>query len=134
MSFLIIGMTVYIIICYIFPNGLYDFRPAELRDDNIINKLVAWLYQTDTSTNVFPSIHVYNSIGVHVAINKSDKIKSRFIKNASFVLCVLICLSTIFLKQHSIIDVVGGCVMGRIVYILIYKTRFAAYVDEKAWN
>lgn len=134
MSFLIIGMTAYIIICYIFPNGLYDFRPAELRDDNIINRLVAWLYQTDTSTNVFPSIHVYNSIGVHVAINKSDKIKSRFIKNASFVLCVLICLSTIFLKQHSIIDVVGGCVMGRIVYILIYKTRFAACVDEKAWN
>ena len=134
MSFLIIGMTAYIIICYIFPNGLYEFRPAELRDDNIINRLVAWLYQTDTSTNVFPSIHVYNSIGVHVAINKSDKIKSRFIKNASFVLCVLICLSTIFLKQHSIIDVVGGCVMGRIVYILIYKTRFATYVDEKAWN
>lgn len=117
-----------------FPNGLYEFRPAELRDDNIINRLVAWLYKTDTSTNVFPSIHVYNSIGVHVAINKSDKIKSRFIKNASFVLCVLICLSTIFLKQHSIIDVIGGCVMGRIVYILIYKTRFAEYVDEKAWN
>lgn len=134
MSFLIIGMTAYIIICYFFPNGLYNFRPAELPDDNFFCKLVAWLYRTDTSTNVFPSIHVYNSIGVHVAINKSDKIKSRLIKNASFILCVLICLSTIFLKQHSIIDVVGGCVMGRIVYILIYKTKFTDFIDQKTWN
>ena len=90
MSFLIIGMTAYLIICAVFPNGLYNFRPDRLDMDNPFNRLVTWLYSTDTSTNVFPSIHVYNSIGVHVAINKSDKIKSRFIKKASLILCILI--------------------------------------------
>ena len=134
MIFIIIGMTAYIIICYIFPNGLKDFRPGNLTADNPINHLIAWLYNTDTSTNVFPSIHVYNSIGVHVAINKTDKIKSRLIKNASLVLCILICFSTIFLKQHALIDVIGGCAMGRIVYILIYKTKFSEFIDKRTWN
>lgn len=134
MIFLIIGMTAYIIICYIFPNGLKDFRPGNLTADSPINRLVAWLYNTDTSTNVFPSIHVYNSIGVHVAINKTDKIKIRLIKNASLVLCILICFSTIFLKQHALIDVIGGCAIGRIVYILIYKTKFSEFIDKRTWN
>ncbi len=134
MSFLIIGMTAYLIICAVFPNGLYNFRPDRLDMDNPLNRLVTWLYSTDTSTNVFPSIHVYNSIGVHVAINKSDKIKSRFIKKASLILCILICLSTIFLKQHALIDVVGGCVMARIVYVLMYETKLSAFIDKKTWN
>lgn len=134
MSFLIIGMTAYLIICAVFPNGLYDFRPHNLVANDPFTKLVAWLYRTDTSTNVFPSIHVYNSIGVHVAINKSDKIQRRFIKRASLILCILICLSTIFLKQHALIDVVGGCVMGRIVYVLIYKSKLTSFIDKKTWN
>lgn len=134
MSFLIIGMTAYLIICAVFPNGLYDFRPHNLVADDPFTKLVAWLYRTDTSTNVFPSIHVYNSIGVHVAVNKSDKIQSRFIKRASLILCILICLSTIFLKQHALIDVVGGCVMGRLVYLLIYKSKLTSFIDKKTWN
>ncbi len=134
MSFLIIGMSAYLVICYVFPNGLYNFRPDNLVADNPFTKLVAWLYNTDTSTNVFPSIHVYNSIGVHVAINKTDAIKSPVIKNASLVLCVLICFSTIFLKQHALIDVIGGCVMGRMVYLLIYKTKVSDFIDKKTWN
>lgn len=134
MSFLIIGMTAYLIICAVFPNGLYDFRPHNLVADDPFAKLVAWLYRTDTSTNVFPSIHVYNSIGVHVAINKSDKIPNKLIKKASLILCILICLSTIFLKQHALIDVVGGCVMGRLVYLLIYKSKLTSFIDKKTWN
>lgn len=134
MSFLIVGMTAYLIICAVFPNGLYDFRPHNIVADDPFMKLVAWLYRTDTSTNVFPSIHVYNSIGVHVAINKSDKIPNKLIKKASLILCILICLSTIFLKQHALIDVVGGCVMGRFVYLLIYKSRLTSFIDKKTWN
>lgn len=134
MSFLIVGMTAYLIICAVFPNGLYDFRPHNIVADDPFTKLVAWLYRTDTSTNVFPSIHVYNSIGVHVAINKSDKIPNKLIKKASLILCILICLSTIFLKQHALIDVVGGCVMGRFVYLLIYKSRLTSFIDKKTWN
>ena len=134
MSFLIIGMTAYLIICYIFPNGLRDFRPAQLDAESPFYGMISWLYATDTSTNVFPSIHVYNSIGVHIAISRSDKIRHKAVKIGSLVLCILICLSTMFMKQHALIDVIGGCVMGQLVYHLVYKTKYSGLIDRKAWS
>ena len=134
MSFLITGMTAYLAICYFFPNGLSDFRPAELDTSSPFYWLISWLYTTDTSTNVFPSIHVYNSIGVHIAINRSDQIRHRFVKIGSLTLCILICLSTMFMKQHALIDVIGGCVMGQLVYHLVYKTKYSDLIDKYTWD
>ena len=71
---LIIGMSVCMIICMIYPNGL-TLRP-ESTSDTILGKMVASLYKTDTPTNVFPSIHVYNSIAVHVALVKCTALKN----------------------------------------------------------
>lgn len=71
---LIIGMSVSMFICMIYPNGL-TLRPDNI-PDNIFGKLVAVLYATDTTTNVFPSIHVYNSIAVHTALSSVRHLKS----------------------------------------------------------
>lgn len=35
---------------------------------------------------------------------------------------VLICLSTVFLKQHSVIDGVGAAVMAYALYYMVYGT------------
>ncbi len=133
MTSLMIGMTAYLIICYIFPNGLENFRPETLNMDSAFTRLASGLYSIDTSTNVFPSIHVYNSIAAHIAVALTDKIKHKWIKTASLILCILICLSTIFLKQHAIIDVVGGIVMAAIVYKLVYQTKFNEFINKKTW-
>ena len=78
---LIIGMSVSMFICMIYPNGL-TLRPDNI-PDNIFGKLVAVLYATDTTTNVFPSIHVYNSIAVHTALSKCKALKEhKYIVNA----------------------------------------------------
>ena len=50
-------MTISLIICTFFHNGT-DFRPVIDPGKNIFSGMVAALYQTDTPTNVFPSIHV----------------------------------------------------------------------------
>ncbi len=122
-AFLFSGMTVYLIICSIFPNGT-DFRPAVDAGKNVFTRLVAWLYQTDTCTNVFPSIHAYNSIGMHIAISRSREIErlrfGRQIKAVSFILALMICLATLFLKQHSVLDVSGAVIMASIVYGFVY--------------
>ena len=70
-TFLFSGMTISLIICTFFHNGT-DFRPAIDPGKNIFSGMVAALYQTDTPTNVFPSIHVYNSIGTHIEL--TDKL------------------------------------------------------------
>ena len=122
---LTVGMTIFLIVSYIFPNGLpSDYRPDldNFPRDNIFVHMVRALYSTDTSTNVFPSIHVYNSIGVEIAIHKTALLP-KWIKWASFILCILICLSTLFLKQHSIVDVAGGIVMAIILYFPFYKMK-----------
>jgi len=116
---LIIGMSLSLTICMIYPNGL-TLRPDNI-PDNIFGKLVAVLYATDTTTNVFPSIHVYNSIAVHTALSKCKALKEhKYIVNASLILCILICLSTIFLKQHSVYDVIGGIVLMAFMYFMLY--------------
>ncbi len=116
---LIIGMSSAMFICMIYPNGL-TLRPEHV-SDNLFGRLIKGLYATDTPTNVFPSIHVYNSIAVHIALHKCHALKNhKLTRLISLVLCVSICLSTLFLKQHSILDVCGAFVLIGILYMLIY--------------
>ncbi|MEF9839925.1 MAG: phosphatase PAP2 family protein [Lachnospiraceae bacterium] len=121
--FLFSGMTLFLIISTIYPNGL-DLRPVTFARDNIFVDMVKTLYKTDTATNVLPSIHVFNSIGAQIAISHSETLKKyRVIQYGSFILTSLIILSTMFLKQHSIIDVVVAGVMALILYQLVYSQR-----------
>lgn len=119
-GYLFLGMTVFLVISYIFPNQLL-LRPTHFNRDNIFIRMVQALYRTDTSTNVFPSIHVYNSVVMHVVLRKNNWIKSHpFIRIGSFVLALSIVLSTVFLKQHSLWDVFGGLFMAICFYPIFY--------------
>ena len=46
-AFLIIGMTVFIVVSALFPNG-HNLRPKTFDRDNICVRLVKWLYTIDT--------------------------------------------------------------------------------------
>lgn len=119
-TFLFIGMTVFLIISTVYPNGHY-LRPVSFARENIFTDLVRCLYQTDTPTNLFPSIHVYNSIGVNIAIwHSEDFKKKKCIRYGSAVLMASIILSTMFLKQHSVFDVITGIVFSVFMYTLVY--------------
>lgn len=106
-AFLFTGMTLSLLICTLFPNGT-DLRTAVNPDKNLCSRLVYMLHQADTNTNVFPSIHVYNSIGTHIAVMKSESLKKhKVIRILSGILMVAICMATVSLKQHSVLDVAG---------------------------
>ncbi|MDO4598681.1 MAG: phosphoesterase, partial [[Ruminococcus] gnavus] len=53
-----IGMTIFLVISTVFPNGLM-LRPVVFPRDNIFTDMVKMLYLADTPTNVFPSLHVF---------------------------------------------------------------------------
>lgn len=119
-TLLITGMTLFLIICTIFPNGL-NLRPSTFARDNIFVDLVRFIYRADTSTNVLPSLHVYNSIGCYIAIRNSQKLHQyKWVQNGSLVLTVSIVLSTMFLKQHSVVDVIAAIVMIYFIYQFVY--------------
>lgn len=123
MYFGMIGMTVFLLISYVYPNGL-AIRPEHLAGDSVFIKLTRYVYSVDTSTNVLPSIHVFNSIGIYLAVKDSENLrKKKGIRYASLTITVLIILSTMFVKQHSVVDVIAGLLLSCVASNLIYGGR-----------
>ena len=118
--FLFTGMTLFLIISTIYPNGAY-LRPIVFPRDNIFTEIVKILYKMDTPTNLFPSIHVYNALGIHLSICYSKKFKDfRPFKIGSLIIAVLITLSTMFIKQHSAFDVITAIGMVVLFWFIFY--------------
>jgi membrane-associated phospholipid phosphatase len=118
--YMMTGMTVFLIISAVWPNGL-ALRPDPMPRSNIFTSLLQVLYASDTSTNVFPSIHVYNSLSVYLACRQCKKMRSRpALLRIIFTWAVLIICSTVFVKQHSVYDVCAGLTMSLAFYRLIY--------------
>ena len=119
--FLFTGMTVFLLVSTLFPNG-HHLRPAVMPRDNIFTRMVSYLYHTDTPTNLWPSIHVYNALGAHFAIIRNRQLAAkRRICIGSLILCISIILSTMLIKQHSAFDVMTGLVMAAAMYGVTYK-------------
>lgn len=121
-TFLFTGMTVFLIISTLWPNG-HHLRPLVMPRDNVFTRWVEMLYHMDTATNLWPSIHVYNSLGAHFAIIHSKEFENKKgIRIGSLLLAGSIILSTMFLKQHSVFDVLTAFVMAAIMYTIVYRT------------
>ena len=127
---LMMGMTVFLIVSYAYPNML-ELRPEQFERQNIFTDMVAGLYRIDTSTNVLPSIHVYNSIACHLAIAHSPVLRRyKAVQVSSFLLMNLIILSTMFLKQHSVVDVCLGSTLALLGYLFFYSQESAQHSGD----
>lgn len=111
------GMTIALAVYVVIPNGL-DLRPYRVYGSDFFARTVRRLYDTDTATNVCPSIHVFNSVTLMMAYYRSrifDEPCRRWMRPAAAVLCVSIIASTVLLKQHSCIDVVLGILLALVL-------------------
>lgn len=117
------GMTIFLIISTLMPNGLH-LRPLFFARDNVFVDMVRMLYRADTPTNVMPSLHVFNSIGACIAIYNSKALRRhKIISWSAYILAGLIILATMFLKQHSVIDVMAAFLMAYTLYQFVYVTH-----------
>ena len=129
---LMIGMALFLLISLIWPNG-HTLRPAVLPRDNVFTRLVIMIYSSDTSTNVFPSIHVFNTIAMHTAVRHSTTLKKHpWAVRISGIIAVSIVLSTMFIKQHTVIDVVGAMGLNLVTWYVLYRQpQFLTNLREK---
>ena len=131
-TFLVIGMTVFLAVSVFFPNILL-LRPETMPRHNFLTYLCERLYAIDTPTNVTPSIHVYNSLCVMIAVWHTDaklvRTKGRKIFMTFFGF--LIILSTMFLKQHSFSDVLIATGFALFSYILVYRMGYVFVSDKR---
>ncbi len=114
------GMTVGILVYWLLPNGL-ELRPGS-PGQGVCGELVRLIQTVDTPGNVCPSIHVSSSSAVAVVAWRSENLKkSRAFRWGIYLTAAAICLSTMFLKQHSAVDVACGLLVTAALSAGVYK-------------
>jgi len=113
-----VGTMAFSAICFIlFPLTLA--RP-EIPLASLSDRLLAALYAADRPTNLFPSLHVSLSFLFALAVGDArPRLRPWMIAWAA-----LVAVSTLFTRQHYLIDVVGGVIVAWIAWrIYLPKSR-----------
>ncbi|GGG05834.1 phosphatase PAP2 family protein [Paenibacillus abyssi] len=95
----------------------YVPRPV-IETTDITSTLVNFIYQSDAPLNCFPSIHCLTSYLLFITV-KRDLNLAAPLRILWIVLLWLIIASTVFIKQHSLLDVIGGIVLAEVTYRII---------------
>jgi hypothetical protein len=117
---ILVSMNISLILCYII---YYNFQTTVIRPvifvTNWTEQLLQTIYHNDPPFNCFPSIHCLHSYlvmrGAWLSKNISNRTKFTF----TFVSFTII-LSTLFIKQHVIYDVISAILLGEVVFCFIY--------------
>jgi membrane-associated phospholipid phosphatase len=104
-------------------------RP-ELEGNNVLTQLTAFLYHADQPYNCFPSIHCMSSYLLFSALIKSE-LKNKFNTTLIGLAAAAIILSTLFIKQHVIWDVIGGIVLAEAMLNLVRYLQWERLLDMK---
>lgn len=120
MQFIIITYSIALLIYIVFPNKQL-LRPSSFENNNMLTQFMISFYRFDTNTNVCPSLHVVGSVAVMLSAWNSEKFKIYSWKIIFAIITFFISISTVFLKQHSIIDVIIAIIICIITNNIVYR-------------
>jgi membrane-associated phospholipid phosphatase len=116
---LVIINAIAVIIYIVFPVSTYQWRQVYLPQldlSNIWQSQVYNIFTTDTPFNCFPSLHAAVSTICFYTWYEYSKIRvtraTRIVAVLTFVVAAGIILSTLFVKQHYIVDEAAGIVLA----------------------
>ena len=115
----VLGLTACMLTFVLLPSG-QELRPAEVPGSDLTARLLRAIYAADTNTNVFPSMHVVGTLAAVIGIFDSRS-APRGVQWGVAALGVLINASTVLIKQHSVLDILGGVVLYWLVYLAVYR-------------
>ena len=121
MYFNMLGLTASLVFCFFVPNG-QNLRPADMQVGSLSTWFLSGIYAADTNTNVFPSMHVLGCIGNILAVFDSGIFKKW--RAVIVVVSVLVSVSTVFVKQHALIDCAGAAACAIPLFFIVYGRRF----------
>ncbi|MGC8684927.1 MAG: phosphatase PAP2 family protein [bacterium] len=113
LGYLLEGMISFAVFLF-YPTKM--IRP-EIVGNSLSDKLLTIVYNTDPGFNVFPSLHVANSLFVALIFYRYNK----KIGLVFLAIALLISISIFFVKQHYLVDFVGGAIEAIGVYLLVFK-------------
>ena len=121
MWFFMIVFGVSTLVFFLYPTR-QDFRPGTFPRDNLLTRVMDFLYSIDTNTNVCPSLHVSGAIGAALGFVETERFSSRGWKLVNLLIAGSICLSTVFVRQHSVIDVFWGLALSWVAWVLAFRS------------
>ena len=119
----------YLILTTILAEIVYVIWPSQqlLRPDlttlgrsNILTWAAGVIYTVDTNTNVCPSLHCIGGFAILFAALDMPRFRTKGWAAFFTVFALLICASTVFMKQHSIVDFFAAIPLIVIGWLVIY--------------
>ena len=110
-------MALSLITVLIISNAIYfafqtEVSRPDIQTTDVFSKAVLAIYSADNPVNAFPSLHV----AVPTIFTFFIFARSRKLGLCLLPITILIILSTLFIKQHVIADVVGGLLLAFVVF------------------
>ena len=121
-----ICITVVVFIYFFYPTTM---NRADLVGSSISEYLVNVIYKMDTPIlNCFPSMHCMISfIFIYVALAENNlNLKYKLL---IVIWAVLVILSTVFIKQHVLVDMISAFVISLIVFLIVKKVKYLKDFD-----
>ena len=95
----------------------------KVNEPGVFNWMMKFIYMCDggeTGRALFPSFHCLMSIYCYLGIRRQSEISKGF-KVYTLVMTLLVCLSTVYTKQHYFVDIIGGLGIPVICYAIVRK-------------
>lgn len=122
-------LQAYILITQVIAVGMFllfptrqDLRPGQFPRENLLTGILSVIYRIDTNTGVFPSLHVALSLGIASAWIRDQTVSGK-VRIVLVLLCGLICVSVVFVKQHSVLDALGAVPVCLVAEWAVYLRR-----------
>ena len=119
------GMFFCMLLCTVLPM-YFDRTGVEMYPrDNLLTDAVRFVQGFDPPTTILPSMHVYVTLGLHMAVCKDGLgMERRLMRLASLAFSLSVCLATVFIKQHSVLDVAAALPLAAVMYFVAYKPSY----------
>jgi len=115
LAYLMVWITAYIFFL-VYPTAAP--RPAQLIGDGFAVWGLRFLYDADPPYNCFPSLHVAHSFVSAFACYHVH----RTVGITAILAAAVVGVSTLFTKQHYILDVLAGVLLAAVAYALFLRT------------
>ena len=124
---LCVGYLLQVLIClplFIMPIRIWH---SEVTGDSASDWLLRLIYSIDTGFNVFPSMHV---TFMSFLACFGTRFGGRKAGLAMWTFCGLIMASTLFTKQHYILDLPAGFALGLATYFLAFRSSYLPFQNR----
>jgi membrane-associated phospholipid phosphatase len=123
-AYLLVWITSYIFFFVVYPTAAP--RPASVMGEGFGIWGLRALYSSDPPYNCFPSLHVAHSFVSALACGRVH----RGIGRIAIICATLVAVSTVFTKQHYVLDVIGGGFLALAAYLIFLRGYSSHQVPE----